>query len=97
MHVAYQQSLDERWITAAWSDNWGEVRVTKAFCLGRRNGQMVRSLEDIYREIWKFTTDVVKVRNVQWKTIITKVGALDQEDIESKSFFYTVMHFSAPY
>lgn len=87
MHVAYCQSLDERWITAAWTDNWGEIRITKAYCLGRRGTPPTKTFEEIYREIWKQTIEAIKIRNVQWRIVVTKVGALDADDVDGMLLF----------
>lgn len=81
MHIAYSQSVDERWITAAWSDNRGSKQMTASYCLGRKGKPLSRSFTEIAREIWTTTYDLVSIWKVHWRIIITKTGPMEQQEI----------------
>lgn len=81
MHIAYTQSVDERWITAAWTDNRGCKQMTASYCLGRKGKPLSRSFTDVAYEIWTTTHDLTSVWKVHWRIIITKVGTMDQQEI----------------
>lgn len=81
MHIAYSQSVDERWITAAWTDNRGCKQMTASYCLGRKGRPLSRSFTDIAHEIWTTTHDLTSIWKVHWRIIITKVGPMDQQEI----------------
>lgn len=81
MHIAYAQSVDERWITAAWTDNRGCKQMTASYCLGRKGRPLSRSFTDIAHEIWTTTHDLTSIWKVHWRIIITKVGPMDQQEI----------------
>lgn len=81
MHIAYAQSIDERWITAAWTDNRGCKQMTASYCLGRKGRPLSRSFTDIAHEIWTTTHDLTSIWKVHWRIIITKVGPMDQQEI----------------
>ncbi|KUI69911.1 Mediator of RNA polymerase II transcription subunit 13 [Cytospora mali] len=81
MHIAYSQSVDERWITAAWSDNRGCKQMTASYCLGRKGKPLSRSFTEIAREIWMTTYDLTSIWKVHWRIIITKNGPMDQQEV----------------
>ncbi|KAK3941675.1 mediator of RNA polymerase II transcription subunit 13 [Diplogelasinospora grovesii] len=81
MHIAYALSVDERWITAAWTDNRGKQQRTTSYCLGRRGEAPVRSFAFAANEIWETTFDLVPL-NVHRRVIITKCGPMDQQEAD---------------
>jgi mediator of RNA polymerase II transcription subunit 13, fungi type len=81
MHIAYAQSVDERWITAAWSDNRGSKQMTASYCLGRRGKPLSRGFTDVANEIWTTTFDLISIWKVHWRIFITKVGPMDQQEV----------------
>ncbi len=82
MHVAYAQSIDDRWITAAWTDNTGMQQMTASYCLGRRNSPLTTSFSNIAREIWETTLGIIAVQKVNWRILIAKSGVMDPPEIE---------------
>ncbi|KAK8023131.1 hypothetical protein PG991_007012 [Apiospora marii] len=85
LHLAYAQSVDERWITAAWSDNRGCQQLTASYCLGRRNKSIATLFADVAHEIWETTRDITCTRKVHWRIMIAKCGVMDQAEIETWS------------
>lgn len=81
MHIAYTQSVDERWITAAWTDNRGCKQMTASYCLGRKGKPLSRSFADVAHDIWTTTHDLTSIWKVHWRIVITKVGSMDQQEI----------------
>lgn len=81
MHIAYAQSVDERWITAAWTDNRGCKQMTASYCLGRKGKPLSRSFTDVAHDIWTTTHDLTSIWKVHWRIVITKVGSMDQQEI----------------
>ncbi|KAF3761746.1 hypothetical protein M406DRAFT_281813 [Cryphonectria parasitica EP155] len=100
MHIAYAQSVDDRWITTAWTDNRGCKQMTASYCLGRKGRPLSRSFADIAHEIWATTHDLTSIWKVHWRIVITKIGVMDPAEInewitlaqkESKSSFSLVL------
>lgn len=81
MHIAYAQSVDERWVTAAWTDNRGCKQMTASYCLGRKDKPPTRTFADIAHEIWTTTSDLTSIWKVHWRIVLTKVGSMDQQEI----------------
>ncbi|KAL1867284.1 hypothetical protein Daus18300_006403 [Diaporthe australafricana] len=81
MHIAYAQSVDERWITAAWSENRGCKQMTASYCLGRRGKPLSRGFTDVAHEIWTTTFDLISIWKVNWRIIVTKVGPMDPQEV----------------
>ncbi|OTB00269.1 hypothetical protein M426DRAFT_26707 [Hypoxylon sp. CI-4A] len=82
LHIAYAQSIDGRWITAAWTDNRGSQQMTASYCLGRKGKNLSRPLSDVAKEIWEATRDFVSAWKVHWRIIVAKCGTMDQSEIE---------------
>ncbi|RYP42172.1 hypothetical protein DL768_010394 [Monosporascus sp. mg162] len=82
LHVAYAQSVDERWITAAWTDNRGVQQQTTSYCLGRKGKSISTSFADVAREIWETTRRLISAWKVHWRIIIAKCGVMEQHEID---------------
>jgi mediator of RNA polymerase II transcription subunit 13 len=82
MHIAYAQSVDERWITAAWTNNIGSRQMTAAYCLGRKNEPLTRSFSEIANEIWETTLAVVSTKKVSWRIMIAKCGVMEPTEVD---------------
>ncbi|KAK3332008.1 mediator complex subunit 13 C-terminal-domain-containing protein [Cercophora scortea] len=82
MHIAYAQSVDERWISAAWTDNRGSKQMTASYCLGRRGGQITTQIADVAHEIWETTHDLIPLAQSKWRVIITKCGPMDDQEAD---------------
>ncbi|KAI5861385.1 mediator complex subunit 13 C-terminal-domain-containing protein [Durotheca rogersii] len=82
LHIAYAQSIDGRWITAAWTDNRGSQQMTASYCLGRKGKSLSTSLADIATEIWGATRDFISTWKVHWRIIIAKCGTMEHSEIE---------------
>ncbi|XP_044719162.1 mediator of RNA polymerase II transcription subunit 13 [Hirsutella rhossiliensis] len=82
IHVAYAQSVDERWITAAWTDDRGNQQETASYCLSRKGRPQSRSTSEVAHEIWESTLDLISVWKVHWRVVITKCGPMNQQEID---------------
>ncbi|OBT85638.1 hypothetical protein VE02_05780 [Pseudogymnoascus sp. 03VT05] len=81
LQIAYAQSIDDRWITAAWSDNTGSEQMTASYCLGRQDGPLTRQFSDIAHEIWETTLDIIASKKIHWRIIIAKCGVMEAQDV----------------
>ncbi|KXJ96713.1 mediator complex subunit 13 C-terminal-domain-containing protein [Microdochium bolleyi] len=82
LHVAYAQSVDERWITAAWTDNWGNQQMTAAYCLGRKGKSIATAFADVAQEIWETTRELMTTWKIHWRIMLVKCGVMDQHEID---------------
>ncbi|KPM37391.1 hypothetical protein AK830_g9174 [Neonectria ditissima] len=82
IHVGYAQSIDQRWITAAWTDNRGQQQASASYCLGRKGKPPSTSMNEVAHEIWESTLDLISTWKVHWRIIITKCGPMDQAEME---------------
>ncbi|KAL2134434.1 hypothetical protein VTI74DRAFT_206 [Chaetomium olivicolor] len=82
IHVAYARSVDERWVTAAWTDNRGGTQSLASYCLGRRDKPLSRTIGEAIHEIWDTTQDLISSCKVHWRVIVTKCGPMDQQEID---------------
>lgn len=82
MHIAYAQSIDERWITAAWTDNRGSQQMTASYCLGRKGRPLSGQFTEVANEIWETTHDLISRWKVHWRVIISKCGHMEQSEVD---------------
>ncbi|KAI0010343.1 mediator complex subunit 13 C-terminal-domain-containing protein [Xylariaceae sp. FL0662B] len=82
LHIAYAQSIDGRWIAAAWTDNRGSQQMTASYCLGRKGKSLSTNMADVAREIWESTCELIINWKVHWRLIIAKCGVMEQHEIE---------------
>jgi mediator of RNA polymerase II transcription subunit 13 len=82
LHVAYAQSIDDRWVTAAWTDNRGTQQMTASYCLGRKNEPMSIPFSQIASEIWETTLDYISSKKIHWRVMIARVGVMEPSEIE---------------
>ncbi|KAI8631052.1 hypothetical protein F5Y19DRAFT_20264 [Xylariaceae sp. FL1651] len=82
LHIAYAQSVDERWITVAWTDNRGSEQMTTSYCLGRKGKTIATPITDVIHEIWSTTLDLVSSWKIHWRIIVAKCGVMDTHEVE---------------
>ena len=82
LHIAYAQSIDDRWIAAAWTDNGGTHQMTASYCLGRKNEPISMPFSDVANEIWETTMDIISAKKIHWRVMITRIGVMDPSEIE---------------
>ncbi|KAI0912036.1 mediator complex subunit 13 C-terminal-domain-containing protein [Ustulina deusta] len=82
LHLGYAQSIDERWITVAWTDNRGSQQMTTSYCLGRKGKNLATPLADVIHEIWSTTRELISSWKVNWRIIVAKCGVMDTHEIE---------------
>ncbi|KAI0419346.1 mediator complex subunit 13 C-terminal-domain-containing protein [Xylaria grammica] len=82
LHLGYAQSIDERWITVAWTDNRGSQQMTTSYCLGRKGKNITTPLADVIQEIWSTTRELISSWKVNWRIIVAKCGVMDTHEIE---------------
>lgn len=62
LHVAYERSIDRRWVAASWSDPHGAVTRTKSWHCAYKRGDTTnaRDIGQIINEIWDVSTSLLK-------------------------------------
>ena len=82
MHIAYAQSIDDRWVSVAWTDNSGNEQFTASYCLARKGDALSRSFQEVAHEIWETTLDIISVKKVHWRLMIVKCGPIEPYDTQ---------------
>jgi mediator of RNA polymerase II transcription subunit 13, fungi type len=85
LHLAVSRSIDQRWITAAWSDNSGSFQLTMSYCLRVRGSAATRTLSEARNEIWETTKDIMEKTQTRWKVLLARDEPTDQEEIDGMS------------
>lgn len=84
LHIACSRSLDQRWVTVAWSDNTGGIQRTISYCLRSRSSSIGRSIADVRNGIWSATQTIMDRIQARWRVIIVNTDPVDQDEVESK-------------
>lgn len=82
IHVAYAQSVDDRWVSAAWTDDRGRQQATASYCRGRKGRPLTTPMHEVAHEIWESTLEIISRCKVHWRVIITKSGIMEPHEIE---------------
>lgn len=77
LHIAYSQSLDQRWITAAWTDNTGSLQMNMSYCLREKGSSIFRTTAEVVREIWDTTCDIMRRARTRWRLMLVKDAPFD--------------------
>lgn len=85
LHLAYSRSLDQRWITVAWTDNTGSFQKTMSYCLRFRGSNGVRSVSHVRNEIWATTRSIIEMIQILGRVMLVSTEPMDQDEIEGKS------------
>ena len=75
MNVAYCASFDDRWMTAAWTDEAGKYLHTACYNRGRGG-----TFESVAQEIWDSTLQYIRPRKVAWQVLIAKAGPMESSE-----------------
>ncbi|KAF3492331.1 uncharacterized protein GIQ15_01848 [Arthroderma uncinatum] len=80
-HLAYSMSYDQRWVTAAWTDNLGQRQLTLSYSLRDNNSRTFRSMSEVREDIWQTTADMTGLSRGRWRVIIVKDEPMDAEEV----------------
>ncbi|KAJ9250239.1 hypothetical protein DTO195F2_8230 [Paecilomyces variotii] len=83
LHVSFSRSIDQRWVTVAWSDNIGSFQVALSYCLRSKSSNVARAISDVRHEIWETTKDIIERTQARWRVLLAKTEPVDQEEIEA--------------
>ena len=82
IHVAYSRGIDDRWVSAAWTDNRGDVQHCASYCMSLIPAGPGRSFADIAKEIWDTTVDMIQFQRVHWRVLMVKAGVIASDEID---------------
>lgn len=86
LHLAYSQSVDQRWITACWTDNLGRTALTMTYCLREKGSSASRGRSEVIREMWEVSEDIMIMSRGKWRLSIAHDGPLEPDEINEWSF-----------
>lgn len=85
LHLAYSKSLDQRWITVAWTDDRGSFQKTISYCRRYRNTNSVRSVTDVRNAIWATTKGIIEKTRILGRVVLVNTEPMDRGEIDSRS------------
>ncbi|KAI9800941.1 MAG: mediator of RNA polymerase II transcription subunit 13 [Piccolia ochrophora] len=82
-HVAYSCSLDDRWVSVAWTDDLGKCQATVSYCRAKAGSSFYRPFAHIAKEIWETTISLAQTMKIGWRLMIVKSGVMgsDERDV----------------
>lgn len=89
LHLAYSISSDNRWVTAVWTDDWGQVSLKESYCLSRLSPssgtagklQLIQSFESVCGQLWRRTLEIAKHARINWKVVIVREGGMSKHEV----------------
>ncbi|KEF51567.1 uncharacterized protein A1O9_12484 [Exophiala aquamarina CBS 119918] len=81
LHVSYSISDDDRWITAAWTDECGKLALTMSYCTQIWRSSPRRQRRDIFKEIWEVSHDLIGKEQGAWRLCVAKTDSYDSDEL----------------
>ncbi|KAF7519907.1 hypothetical protein PCG10_009675 [Penicillium crustosum] len=83
LHIAYSKSLDQRWISVAWSDLSGSIQRTMSYCLRYRQSSGARPVSEVRNEIWATTKHIMDKFQARWKVQLVTTEPIETDEVEA--------------
>ncbi|KAJ5164205.1 Mediator complex subunit Med13 [Penicillium coprophilum] len=83
LHIAYSKSLDQRWISVAWSDLPGSIQRTMSYCLRYRQSGGARPISEVRNEIWATTKHIMDKFQARWKVQLATTEPMETDEVEA--------------
>ncbi|KAJ9640818.1 hypothetical protein H2204_003107 [Knufia peltigerae] len=74
LHLAYSMTPDGRWIAAAWTDEQGRISLSMSYCTRWKDSRQVRPRQEIFKEMWLVSHDLMGKNRGLWRLAIVKHG-----------------------
>ncbi len=81
LHLAYSQSTDKRWITAAWTDDSGHTALTMSYSLRQRESRFSRSVAEVIKKLWEISVELMKKNRTKWRIVVAKEGSAQPGEV----------------
>jgi mediator of RNA polymerase II transcription subunit 13 len=86
LHIACSKSLDQRWISVAWSDVPGSIQRTMSYCLRYRQSGASRPMSEVRQEIWTTTKHIIDKLQARWKVQLATTEPMEPDEVDGKAF-----------
>ncbi|KAJ6049472.1 uncharacterized protein N7446_007198 [Penicillium canescens] len=83
LHIACSRSLDQRWISVAWSDVPGSIQRTVSYCLKYRQSSATRPISEVRNEIWATTKRIMEKIQARWKVQLVATEPMESDEVEA--------------
>ncbi|KAJ5383871.1 Mediator complex subunit Med13 [Penicillium concentricum] len=83
LHIALSKSLDQRWISVAWSDLPGSIQRTMSYCLRYRQSGGARPISEVRNEIWATTKHIMDKFQARWKVQLATTEPMETDEVEA--------------
>ncbi len=74
LHLAYSVSEDRRWLVAVWTDELGKIALSMSYCSCVRDSSMKRPRNEIFKEMWEASHDLMSKARGPWRLAVVKHG-----------------------
>jgi mediator of RNA polymerase II transcription subunit 13 len=84
LHIACSKSLDQRWLSVAWSDVTGSIQRTTSYCLRYRQSSGARPMSEVRAEIWATTKHIMDRFKARWKVQLATTDPMEPDEVEGE-------------
>lgn len=84
-HLAYSWDPMQRWLTASWTDNQGDLQWNAPYFFGvEKSDDPWPALLNIAKEMWDTTLEMLHQQSATWRLFIVKDSAIHKRELESE-------------
>ena len=81
LHLAYSCTEDKRWLVAAWTDGLGHKALSMTYQLKSRSETGGRTRDDIIKELWEASHDIMRKYRSKWRLIVARTGFFEATEL----------------
>ena len=83
LHLAYSFTDDQRWLIACWTDKLGYKALIMTYQLKFRNESRGRPREEIMKEIWEVSHDLMRKQRNKWRLVVARTGFYEAVELNA--------------
>ena len=84
IHVGYCWNPHTQWLSASWTDAQGSLQWSACYCVATTQTPRWPTLQEVAREVWDTTMDLINSNSVPWKVYIAKGSRMSKQELDGR-------------
>ena len=84
IHVGYCWNPRSKWLSASWTDSQGSLQWSACYCVATTQNPRWPTLQEVAREVWDTTMDMINSNSVPWKVFIAKASRMGKQELDGE-------------
>lgn len=84
IHIGYCWDANTQWLSASWTDSQGSLQWSACYCVATTQSLPWPTLQEVAREVWETTMDMINSNSVPWKVYIAKASRMSKQELDGE-------------